>query len=358
MPDAHTGFGMPIGGILATKDVVVPNAVGVDIGCGVSFALLGVEAEHVKRKPTKENLLLLLAQEILQAIPTGFKHHKTKQSSRVLTYYEKQIRGSKGLPSLEEGYYQVGTLGGGNHFIELQEDTKGRLGLMVHSGSRNFGYKIAHHFNAEAKKSRAGSYEVPKEYDLAYLLLDHPLGQDYLLWQNLALDFARENREQILKKAFSRVVSVFQKHLTVRLELGDTLDIHHNYVAKETYQGEELFIHRKGAVSAKKGEQVLIPGAMGSFSYLGLGLGNPHSFSSCSHGAGRKMGRKEALKTYSTASVWSFLKQEQVILATDRPDQIPEEHALAYKDIDAVMENQKELVLPLEKMKTLVVIKG
>ncbi len=361
MPDCHSGFGMPIGGVLPTKDVIIPNAVGVDIGCGIAFVSTNVPVEILK-KGRGPGLVQHMVNEMMKAIPVGFSHHPKPQPCQTLdTIGRMPMEGDPGLPALKEGYVQVGTLGGGNHFIELQEDEHGCLGIMVHSGSRNFGYKVAGYFNKRAKElNRKMNSPVPPEYDLAHLPIEHELGQAYIKWMNLALDFARENRAVMLRKTKEIVFRIIRKDLGFKdIAVKMEVNAHHNYAAREKHFGEMVWVHRKGAIRACRGELGIVPGAMGSYSYIVEGLGNEEAFSSCSHGAGRVMGRREAVRQFTPEEVEEDLACQGVLAFGRRTRrEVPEEYRKAYKDIDEVMQNSLDLVKPILKLRTLAVVKG
>lgn len=367
MPDTHSGYGMPIGGVLASREVVIPNAVGVDIGCGVAFIRTDLPSSLLRKINTPSGELgRLIVGQIMRSIPTGFQHQKTAQKSILLDKFREEITGDHILYPRElvkevaNGYRQLGTLGGGNHFIELQEDEEGRLGIMVHSGSRNFGYKICRYFNQLAKeKNRASDLQVPPEYDLAYLFEKSKEGQAYIRWMKLALDFARDNRQLMLERVVEMVADAYAQYaripsFTTKMEV----NAHHNYAALEEHFGEEVWIHRKGAIRAGKGELGIIPGAMGSFSYIVEGRGNPESFLSCSHGAGRKMGRNEALRRFTTEEVLTDLKARDVVLGKRKKSDVAEEFIKAYKDIQEVLAEQEDLVRPILRLQTVCVVKG
>lgn len=353
MPDTHAGYGMPIGGVIATKDVIIPNAVGVDIGCGMA-----VVETNLRRELLSEDILLKLVGNIMRNIPTGFEHHKNKQESKVLDDFINNNK-HKGQPQelvkeIDRGYYQLGTLGSGNHFIELQVDEDDRVFVMLHSGSRNFGLKVAKHFNnlAKAINEKMGS-KIPREFDLAYLTIESKEGQDYIKWMNLALDFAQENRHLMLTKVKDEIGKLFPQVI-----YSNEVNAHHNYAAFEEHFGEQVWVHRKGAISAQKDELGIIPGAMGSFSYLVTGLGNPESFYSCSHGAGRKMSRKKAIKEIPVEATINDLKELGVVLGKRKKQDISEESRFAYKDIEDVINKELDLITPLKKLRTIAVIKG
>lgn len=352
MPDTHSGYGMPIGGVIGTIDTIIPNAVGVDIGCGVAFVDTNIKADSISRIQYEE-----IVSQIMNRVPTGFDHHRIKQQCKVLdkASIAKKFKKNRELyDEIENGYYQVGTLGGGNHFIELQEDDDGMLGIMVHSGSRNFGFKIANYYNEVAKglNKKMGDV-VPRHYDLAYLPTDSQEGKEYIMWMNLALDFARENRSKIMET----VQDVLYKNID-DIEFGGEINAHHNYASYERHYEKDVWIHRKGAIYAGKDVLGIIPGAMGSYSYIVKGLGNPESFKSCSHGAGRELSRRAAKEEYPVEHVVEDLESRGVILGKTRLRDVAEEYRKAYKDIDFVISQQLDLIQPIKRLKTIAVIKG
>jgi tRNA-splicing ligase RtcB len=346
MPDVHVGYGMPIGGVLATEDVVVPNAVGVDIGCGMRSIKTGLHASEVKPK-----LDTLLAQ-ILSTIPTGFKHHRDKQRSDL-------FRTSPDVPiirnELESAKTQIGTLGGGNHFIELQKDQQDRVWIMIHSGSRNFGYKTAQEYATRAKQWCARNQIVLPDQDLAFLPIDAEWGQEYLAAMQYAQDFARANRGMMMQTIVKLLEVQFPNHAG---EYGNEIDVHHNYAVWEEHFGKRVLVHRKGAVNADKGVKIIVPGSMGTISYIGRGLGDAESFRTAAHGAGRRMGRKEALRKIPAQQVWREMQESGVALWKEKRSDVAEECKQAYKDIDEVMEQQKDLVKIEIKLEPMGVVKG
>ncbi len=359
MPDTHGGFGMPIGGVLACENAIIPNAVGVDIGCGVHFVRTDMPAEVLDDVETPQGSLAhAIVADIMRDVPTGFSHHKRKQACQPLDRAKANLQSKKGLPDLEEGYYQVGTLGGGNHFIELQEDQEGCLCLMVHSGSRNFGFKTARFFNQRAKEMAPKLDPLPADVDLAYLPPESPQGRQYQEWLQLCLEFALENRARIMHAVRSRAFAALQRWAGRKPR--ETLEVqaHHNYAAREEHFGRRVWVHRKGAIEAREGQWGIVPGAMGSYSYITKGLGHADSFRSSSHGAGRVMGRKEAVRSFSVEEVVRDLKTRGVVLGKTKKKDTAEEYRLAYKDIDEVMALQKDLTQPVLKLKTKAVVKG
>lgn len=364
MPDCHYGYGMPIGGILATKNVIVPNAVGMDIGCGMCYVQTNIQYKELQeREYDHQPLLKLIVNQVMRDIPVGFALHKEKQSSKVIDQAVIDMANDESLPDgdkiLENAYYQIGTLGGGNHFIEFQQDEKGYIGIMLHSGSRNLGAKICQHFNQVAKNLNDTWYsQVPTKNQLPFLPTATNEGKAYLRWMNIALDFAYENREQMIEKTMTIFTHFVANYLAKEVDYSLRVNCHHNYAALESHYGENVWVHRKGATRAREGELGIIPGAMGSFSYLVSGLGEPESFHSSSHGAGRVYSRTEAKKKISVESVIVDLKEKEVILGKVKKADVAEESRFAYKNIDDVMANQQDLVTPIKKLQTVGVIKG
>ena len=342
MPDAHEGFGMPIGGVLALKDVIIPNAVGVDIGCGMSSYKSTIK--EIDRKT-----LIKIVDDIKKKIPLGFKHHSKKiswegfQKAPDIAIIDRE---------LDNACFQLGTLGGGNHFIEIQKGSDSHIHVMIHSGSRNFGYKIAGEYHNKAKKvCSEKNYSVPVK-DLSWLYIDSKEGREYYTAMNYALDFAYENR----KKMMDVITEIFTNYIA-GLFFTESVNIHHNYASVEKHFGEEVVVHRKGAIFAGKGTTGIIPGSQGSKSYIVEGKGCPESFLSCSHGAGRKMGRKEAVSRLDLKEEKAKLDKLGIIHSLFSRKDL-DEACSAYKDIDDVMQMQDDLVKINIELIPLAVIKG
>jgi tRNA-splicing ligase RtcB len=364
MPDTHTGVGMPIGGVIATRGVVIPNAVGTDIGCGMGFVSTNIKLSEIADVITGNGTLVqAIIGDILRNIPVGFERHKQPRQAECLTAAKENLslyeQNGELLSELDDAAFQIGTLGGGNHFIELQVDDEGIIGLMLHSGSRHLGNEICRFFNEKARELNRKWYSaVPEDYKLAFLPLDTAEGKQYLNWMNLALDYAYENRSQMLaavKDIFDKWVV---KYTGLHVSYGTEINCHHNYAALEHHYGENLLVHRKGATRTREGEITLIPGAMGSYSYVVRGKGAPESFCSSSHGAGRRYSRKGAMSAFSTESVMNDLRDRGVVLGKRNKSDVAEESRFAYKDIDAVMANQTGLVEPVKRLRTVGVVKG
>ncbi len=364
MPDTHAGMGMPIGGVIASEDVIIPNAVGVDIGCGMAYIETGIRADDLRQIMTGSgNLVQAIIGDIMRNVPVGFAHHKQPMPSyvldRALDEMDKYEKDGELLGQLDAGYFQIGTLGGGNHFIELQEDDEGFLSVMIHSGSRHFGKSVCDYFHQKARALNQRWYsQVPDSYRLAFLPVDSPEGQQYLNWMQLSMDFAAENREKMMLAVKAILEKWIGKYTEFSLNFSNDINCHHNYAALENHKGKDLWVHRKGAVEAKNGQMAVIPGAMGSYSYMVMGLGNEDSFCSSSHGAGRRYSRKGAMEAFTCEEVILDLERRGVVLGKKGKADVAEESRFAYKDIEIVMENQKDLVIPVKRLKTIGVVKG
>lgn len=347
MPDCHQGYGMPIGGVLAVKDVVIPNAVGVDIGCG----MLAFKTP-IKFSSFSEETYRRIVEQIKKLIPTGFNHRSESLMS------DMPCISDDGCTVVEQEYesatHQLGTLGGGNHFIELQKDGEDYLWVMIHSGSRNLGKKVADHYNSLAKKLNSDYYcAVPSDYDLAFLPLESKEGRDYLAEMTYCLEFATKNREYIA----GVITEILTDVTTHNCDPCMKLTALHNYAAMENHFGSNVLVHRKGAIRAREGDVCIIPGSQGTKSYIARGLGNPDSFTSCSHGAGRRMGRKAAINNLDFEEQKSLLDHQGIIHDMNSKDKLDEASG-AYKDITVVMDNQKDLVEIVVELSPIAVIKG
>ena len=342
MPDCHQGYGMPIGGVLATEAVVIPNAVGVDIGCGML-------AMRTNLKVISLDELKLVMGKIRTQIPVGFNHRKESSEAKM------PVRESE-LKIVDEQFSsackQLGTLGGGNHFIEVQKGSDGFIWVMIHSGSRNIGLKVCNYYNEIAERMNEKWFSsVDVKQELAFLPMETPESKQYFSEMNYCLDFAKANRELMM----SDIQEIFYKELNATPE--EIINIHHNYAAWENHFGKNVIIHRKGATSAKLGQYGIIPGSQGTKSYIVKGKGNPDSFQSCSHGAGRRMGRKQAERELNLEEEIKKL-DDQGILHAIRGKGDLDEAAGAYKDISEVMKQQEDLVDIVVELTPMGVIKG
>jgi tRNA-splicing ligase RtcB len=344
MPDSHQGYGMPIGSILATKGVIVPNAVGVDIGCGM--CAMKTSLKTVSKEDLKATLSIART-----LIPLGFNWHEEAQEESLMP------EGHETLEIVSRAYTkgtkQLGTLGGGNHFIEIQQGSDGFVWIMIHSGSRALGYTVAKHYNDLAIRINERYHStVTKKMELAFLPIGTQAAKDYMAEMNYCIDYALANRKLMMTRtveALAKVVGEF--------EWDEIINKSHNFAAWENHFGENVLVHRKGATRAYKDELGMIPGSQGTSSYIVKGLGNPESFKSCSHGAGRKMGRKQAQRELDLEHEIELLNKKGVIHAIRHASDLDEATG-AYKDIDIVMENQKDLAEILVKLTPLAVLKG
>ena len=344
MPDAHTGYGGPIGGILAAKGVIVPNFVGLDIGCGMCAIRTSLQ------EITKPNLIKI-RNRISELIPVGFSHHKDKQNEDLIPRLPSESKIVK--QQYESALYQIGTLGGGNHFIEIQKGDQGYIWIMIHSGSRNVGYKVAKYYNAAAIKMNERWFsKVDKSLQLAFLPIETQMAKSYMEEMNFCVDFAFANRQLMME----RVKQAFFENVG-GVDYDSFINIAHNYARWENHYNTNVIVHRKGATSARSRELGIIPGSQGTKSYIVEGKGNEQSFKSCSHGAGRKMGRKQAINNLSLSEERERLDKLGVIHNLESEQDL-DEAAGAYKDIDEVMSNQHDLVKILVMLKPLAVIKG
>lgn len=338
MPDCHQGYGMPIGGVLATKGVVIPNAVGVDIGCGMC-------AVRTSLKEINKEILKRILSEIRQTVPVGFEHHRISQNEKYMPK-SKIDRGGVVEREYKKALTQVGTLGGGNHFIEIQKDDDGHIWIMIHSGSRNIGKQVADYYNRLAVK-------LNKRSDmLSYLNFDSEEGQKYFKEMNYCVDFALANRRLMME----RIIEIIKK-IIPSVKFDPMINIAHNYASLETHFSEQVLVHRKGATLAAKGIVGIIPGSQGTESYIVEGLGNAESFQSCSHGAGRRMSRGEARRTLNLEEEKRKLEAKGVLHAI-RSRQDLDEASSAYKPIEEVIKNQEDLVVKKVRLTPLAVIKG
>jgi tRNA-splicing ligase RtcB len=351
MPDSHQGYGMPIGGVLATKGVVIPNAVGVDIGCGMCAVKTSLTDIHIEG-------LRNIVEQIKAVVPVGFNHQKEVQDKSLMPEYNPSL----GLNSVINNEYdsalkQLGTLGGGNHFIELQKGSDGHLWIMIHSGSRNLGKKVADHYNKIAVRlNEQWSSSVPKEHELAFLPIQTQEAKDYLKEMQYCVEFALANRKLMMDNILG-IFNNYTKFGSFHFTAEPMINIAHNYARWENHFGHDVIVHRKGATSARVGEVGIIPGSMGTKSYIVEGLGNIESFQSCSHGAGRKMGRKQAMRELNLQEEIYTMESQGIVHGLEAIENLDEAPG-AYKNIDVVMENQKDLVKILVELKPLAVIKG
>ena len=344
MPDYHLGYGMPIGGVLATTGGVVPNAVGVDIGCGMIAVRTSLDADALS-----DDVLQALRLAIHERVPVGPKHHEKARELplglRMDVIHDESIRVVPG--QLERVALQLGTLGGGNHFIELQKDEGGRLWIMLHSGSRNVGKQVCDHYHKIAKRYMQDFASAVPDLDLAFLPESVPEYKQYLAEMRWCMAFAEANRQAMLDAVYA---AFKERGLLFEVDLG--VDTHHNFAAMEHHYGKNLLVHRKGAVRAEG--LVTIPGSMGTASYICEGLKPAESFNTCAHGAGRRMGRKEANRTITHEQAVEQMKGVVYGVREGDYDEMP----AAYKDVDQVIAAQDDLARPVHRLTPLTVVKG
>lgn len=354
MPDVHTGIGATVGSVIATREAIIPAAVGVDIGCGMIACRLSLTAEEVD-----ERSLRRVFDQISRDVPVGFGQHEEARAlgreARPFAAGLKAITGRhpgvlKRVGKHSDWVRQLGTLGGGNHFIELCQDEHRRLWVMLHSGSRGIGNAIGQYFIELARKDAERQQLQLPDRDLAYFREGAEHFDDYVAAVHWAQEYAAANRDCLAEL----VLAALRRHLPPFSVTGEVVNCHHNYVAREHHYGAEVWVTRKGAIRAGAGELGIIPGSMGARSYIVRGRGCAESFESCAHGAGRRMSRTQAERQFSTGDLER--QTEGVICRTDRGvlDEIPG----AYKDIDQVMANQADLVEAVHTLKQLVCVKG
>jgi tRNA-splicing ligase RtcB len=358
MPDVHAGIGATVGSVIPTRGAIIPSAVGVDIGCGMNAVRTTLTASDLP-----DNLARLRS-AIEAEVPVGFEQHEwsrvqgSRQARAVrplgdrLAHIVERHRGiAKMLRQFERTWIcQAGTLGGGNHFIEICLDEEQRVWIMLHSGSRGIGNVIGRYFIAAAQKDmRRHQLQLP-DADLAYLSEGSTVFDDYVEAVDWAQDYALLNRSEMMR----RVLDALAKHAPpFRLD-GEAINCHHNYIARETHGNEDLYVTRKGAISARQGELGIIPGSMGARSFIVRGKGNPESFCSCSHGAGRSMSRSEAKRRFNRFD----LAEQTAGIECRKDGGVVDEIPAAYKNIDAVMAHQSDLVEVVHTLRQVVCIKG
>lgn len=348
MPDVHLGKGALVGSVLATKEAIVPAAVGVDIGCGMGAIKMPFGADRLEGKLKK------IRKDIEAAIPVGFNENKTIEKA------VNNWQGWKSFKDLHAGVQhlegkatkQLGSLGGGNHFIEICLDTENQVWIMLHSGSRNIGNMLAQRHISTAKElAKLAEVSLP-DRDLAYFVAGTSEFEAY--WRDLqwAQNYARYNREVMM----ARVKRIVEQHAAGGKPTKPLLEVncHHNYAEKEVHFGEEVYVTRKGAVRAQKEDYGIIPGSMGAKSYIVKGKGNAHSYCSCSHGAGRLMSRSKAKKSFSLDDLIAQTQGVECRKDNGIIDEIPG----AYKPIEEVMAQQKDLVEIVATLKQVVCVKG
>ncbi len=354
MPDVHLGIGATVGSVIPTLNAIIPAAVGVDIGCGMSAVRLSIKSSQLP-----DNLGAMRS-AIERAVPVGLQAHKTinvrasackKMAAGVDWLFEKHPSVMKMLKQPQTIWTkQMGTLGGGNHFIEVCVDESKDVWVMLHSGSRGIGNAIGQYFIALAKKDMGRHIHNLPDKDLAYFTEGSEHYVDYVAAVNWAQEYARLNRDEMMGLVLRAIAPLLPPFRTDR----HAINCHHNYVSREHHFGADVMVTRKGAISAREGELGIIPGSMGAQSFIVRGKGNQDSFCSCSHGAGRKMSRTAARHAFNQKDL-----AEQTSGVECRKDKaVIDEIPGAYKDIRQVMENQSDLVEVVHTLKQVICIKG
>ena len=351
MPDVHLGIGATVGSVIPTKSAIIPAAVGVDIGCGMIASRLSLTARDIDEKS-----LTKVFNQISRDVPVGFEQHDEavadakpfqKGLRRIL---EKHPGVQKRIGKHSDWRRQLGSLGGGNHFIEICLDESQGVWVMLHSGSRGIGNAIGSYFIELARKDAERNNVSLPDRDLAYFPEGAQHFDDYVDAVGWAQDYARANRAEMLEL----VLDAMRRHLPSFEAMQQAVNCHHNYVQRERHYGEDVWLTRKGAIRAGKGELGIIPGSMGARSYIVRGKGSAASFDSCAHGAGRRMSRNAAQKKFSVED----LKEQTRGVVCRKDKGVLDEIPGAYKDIDEVMANQADLVEVVHTLKQVLCVKG
>jgi tRNA-splicing ligase RtcB (3'-phosphate/5'-hydroxy nucleic acid ligase) len=354
MPDVHLGIGATIGSVIATHKAIIPAAVGVDIGCGMVACRLSITGNELDEKSLRK-----VFDQISRDVPVGRDQHRDERAlveaakpfaSRLDAMTQKHSQLLKTFGRFSKWVNQMGTLGGGNHFIEVCLDESNQVWVMLHSGSRGIGNALASYFIQLARQDMERWMIQLPDRDLAYFPEGSEHFEDYVEAVTWAQEYAMQNRREMV----DLVLAALKRHLPAFDVTSEVVNCHHNYVAVEHHFGANVWVTRKGAIRARDGDLGIIPGSMGTRSYIVRGKGNPESFTSCAHGAGRKMSRTAAEKQFTAADL--ARQTEGVICRKDKGvvDEIPG----AYKDIDTVMANQADLVDVMHTLKQVVCVKG
>lgn len=354
MPDVHAGIGATVGAVIATEKAIIPAAVGVDIGCGMLAVQTSLFAHDLDEKALKK-----IFDQINRDVPVGFAEHTEDRAfKKAAKNVEKALKKIlqkhpdilKHRKNPNSWIYQLGTLGGGNHFIEICLDEHHHVWIMLHSGSRGIGNNIGTYFIQLARKEMQRHQIHLPDRDLAYLEEGSIFFNDYIEAVSWAQDYAAHNRELMMQL----ILTAMRRYLPPFQITSEVVNCHHNYVAKEKHFGKTVWLTRKGAIRAKNNDLGIIPGSMGAQSFIVRGRGNPDSFYSCAHGAGRKMSRTQANKTFKEQDL--ITQTEGVMCRKDKGvlDEIP----AAYKNIQDVMKNQSDLVEVVHTLKQILCIKG
>jgi tRNA-splicing ligase RtcB len=358
MPDVHAGIGATVGSVIPTKSAIVPAAVGVDLGCGVNAVQLSLTAKDLPESLSR------IRGAIEGAVPVGFGAHRSanvgdderkRRAKEMRQGLAKIVEKNPRIGGMQKDFQetwlrQLGTLGGGNHFIEVCLDESENVWVMLHSGSRGIGNVIGRYFIERARREMEKRDVHLPDRDLAWLDEGTPLFGDYVEAVHWAQDYAIENRREMMKA----ILEAIRPHLPAFRIVGEAINCHHNYVAREHHFGENVYVTRKGAIRAGKDEMGIIPGSMGARSFIVRGKGNPESLCSCAHGAGRLMSRGEARRRFTAADV----KRQTEGVECRKDEGVVDEIPGAYKPIDQVMANQSDLVDVVHTLRQVVCVKG
>lgn len=354
MPDVHLGIGATIGSVIATHKAIVPAAVGVDIGCGMVACRLSIGANALGEKALKR-----IFEQVSADVPVGRAQHEDDRAlilaarpfePRLKLMTQKHPQLLKSFGKFSKWVNQMGTLGGGNHFIEVCLDESDQVWVMLHSGSRGIGNALASYFIELARRDMERQQIHLPDRDLGYFKEGSAHFDDYVEAVHWAQEYAFANRECMM----DLVLAALRRHLPAFSVTSEVVNCHHNYVAREHHYGADVWVTRKGAIRARAGDLGIIPGSMGARSYIVRGKGNPESFDSSAHGAGRRMSRNAATRAFTEADLRR--QTEGIVCRKDKGviDEIPG----AYKDIDTVMDNQRDLTEVLHTLKQVVCVKG
>jgi tRNA-splicing ligase RtcB len=355
MPDVHFGIGATVGSVIPTYKAIIPAAVGVDIGCGMNALKTTLKASDLP------DSLAEIRHSIERGVPTGMSEHRqnhklnenefTMRNAGLFGMDWHVVLGAVGERAATKAVAQLGSLGGGNHFIELCLDENEDVWVMLHSGSRGTGNMVGRAFIEKAQELADKYFITLPHRDLAYLAEGTTEFDAYVAAVGWAQDYAMLNRERMMEE----VLRNMRHHIKVPFSVtGGAINCHHNYVAVENHFGKNVYVTRKGAIRAREGDLGIIPGSMGARSFIVRGKGNPESYCSCSHGAGRKMSRTAAEKLFTVADVIEQTKGVECAKDDSVLDEIPG----AYKDIDAVMAQQSDLVEVVHTLKQIMCVKG
>ena len=358
MPDVHAGIGATVGSVIPTIGAIVPSAVGVDVGCGMNALRLSLTADDLPESLSR------IRRAIEHAVPVGFGTHpsadvgdqeRKRRAKELQQGLARIVQKNGAIATMQKDFRetwlkQLGTLGGGNHFIEVCLDESGHVWVMLHSGSRGIGNVIGRYFIERARREMEKQDIHLPDRDLAWLAEGTKPFDDYVEAVHWAQDYALENRREMMKA----ILEAMRGQLPPFRIVGEAINCHHNYVARERHFGADVYVTRKGAIRAGEGEMGIIPGSMGARSFIVRGKGNPESFCSCAHGAGRAMSRGEAKRRFDTEDMRRQTEGVECRKDAGVIDEIPS----AYKPIDEVMANQRDLVDIVHTLRQVVCVKG